>query len=146
MSRGFSLLEAMVALSMAGVLGGTVAATMRGSILEQSRSKHEWEAFTVAQQTMERWSAMPRSSPLMDQNSSTTTPGSSADNTCAGVPGGERHRRVDAYGVPSVNGVYDVCVKVTDGSPETTLKNIRVVVEYRDGSGATANTVLQTYR
>ncbi len=146
MRRGFSLLEAMVAMGLAGVLAGTVSATFKGSILEQAKSRHEWEAFTIAQQTMERWSAMPRASALLDQNSTTSTPGTAADNTCTGVTAGERHKKVDAYGVASVTGAYDVCVKVTDANPEPTLKNVRVIVEFADATGVSRNIVLQTFR
>lgn len=147
-NRGFSLLEAMVALALSGLLAGTVSATFTGSIAQQSKSKHDWEAFTIAQQYMERWSSMPRSSALLDENvaAAAGTPGAAADADCSGVPAGERHRRVDGYGVAKANGVYDVCVKVSDGSPEGILKNVRVVVSWVSSAGATQNVLLQTFR
>jgi prepilin-type N-terminal cleavage/methylation domain-containing protein len=144
--RGFSLIEAMVAISLAGVVAATVIATFKGAIDEQSRSKHDWQAFTLAQQQMERWSAMPRTSVLLDENAPSANPGSAADATCSGVTAGERHQRMDGLGNADVNGVYDVCVKVTDGSPEGSLKNVRVVVEYKNATGATEHIMLQTVR
>lgn len=62
------------------------------------------------------------------------------------MPAGERHKRVDGYGVAAADGAYDVCVKVTDASPEPTLKNVRVVVEFVDPNGVKRNVVLQTFR
>ena len=146
MKRGFSLLEAMVAIALAGVVAATVIATFKGSIDAQSRSKHDWHAFTIAQQNMERWSAIPRTSALLNENSTTTNPGDATDSTCVGQPAGSRHFRVNELGQPSASGVYDLCIKVTDGSPEGALKNVRVVVEYAKTSGGTEHVLLQTIR
>lgn len=145
-SAGFSLLEAMVAISLAGVIAATVVATFKGSLDSQARSKHDWQAFTIAQQFMERWASMPRASDLLNENSNTLTPGEGSDLTCSGVPLGERHLKVDELGLAKATGLYNVCVKVTDGSPESSLKNVRVLVEYTNGSGALEHVLLQTVR
>lgn len=145
--RGFSLLEAMVAIVMAGVVAAIVVATFKGSLDEQSRSKNDWQAFTIAQQQMELFAALPRSSAMLNENDTNANPGSVADATCTGVPTGDgRHQRVDALGNLSATGSFDVCVKVTDNKPEGALKYVRVIVDYTGHNGATEHVALQTVR
>ncbi len=145
---GFSLLEVMVSVVLAGVLAATVAATFRGSLDEQARSKHEWQGFTIAQQQMELLASLPRTSSLLSGNSpldATNPPGSPGDIECASVASPQQHFRTNELGVPTTSGVYELCWKITDGHPTGSLKNIRVIVLFRSSAGS-GNVVLQTVR
>ena len=114
---------------------------------EQGRSKKEWQSFTIAQQVMEQWASMPRSSALLDENDSgNQAAGTEADGTCAGIPDGDRHYRADELGNKVTTGPYEVCVKITSGSPEPGLVNVRVVVVYTDNNTGSRHVLLQTAR
>ena len=143
--RAFSLLEVMVAVALAGVLAGTVVATFKGSLDEQARSKHEWQAFTIAQQTMEKLSALPRSHELLAFNTplSAGIPGTAADATCP-MAAGEQNKTVNSLG-DNASGPYRMCIKVTDGHPSGNLKDVRVIVLFKTLTGS-GNVILQTIR
>lgn len=143
--QAFSLLEVMVAVALAGVLAATVTATFKGSLDEQARSKHEWQAFTIAQQMMEKLSALPRSHELLAHNTVLVAgvPGTAADATCP-MGLGAQHKMVNGLG-DDASGPYEMCVKVTDGHPSGNLKDIRVVVLYKTLTG-NGNVLLQTIR
>lgn len=143
--QAFSLLEVMVAVALAGVLAATVTATFKGSLDEQARSKHEWQAFTIAQQTMETLSALPRTHELLAHNTqlSASTPGTNADATCP-MALGVQHKMVNGLG-DAASGPYEMCIKVTDGHPSGNLKDVRVVVLYKTLTG-NGNVLLQTLR
>lgn len=142
--RGFSLLEVMVAFALTGVIAATVVASFKGSVDEQARSKHEWQAFTIAQQQMELLMAVAKSSSTLDGDASAAIPGTTADRTCADATATNK-RRVNELGIASAGGAYELCWKIKNGSPVGTLKNIRVVVTYPSGSG-TGNVYVQAIR
>lgn len=127
--KGFSLVEVMVALSIAGILGATSVATFKGSLDESARSKHEWIAFTLAQKQMELLLSAPKNAAALQGDSSTAAPGSTADETCADADA-SRRSRVTELGTPSATGAYVLCWKVKAGSPSGDLRNIRVVVTF----------------
>ena len=142
--KGFSLIEVMVALALGGVITATAVTTFKASLDEQGISKRDWEAFTIAQQTMEVVSSVPDDDDRLGANSSASSPGSAADAECASIATGVQHFTTNALGVPTPGGPFEVCIKVKDGNPFGSLKNIRVVVLYT-AVGA-RNVMLQTIR
>ena len=142
--RGFSLIEVMVALGLAGLLAATVVATFANVLTAQGRSKREWEAFTIAEQQMELLEALPSTASLLAPNSTSAAPGGAADRTCSDISAGAQHFRTNGLGDVVNAGQYDVCIKVTAGNPFGALRNVRVVVLYE--YGGTDGVLLQTIR
>jgi prepilin-type N-terminal cleavage/methylation domain-containing protein len=147
---GFSLIEVMVAMLLGGIVVGATVTSLKASLDEQGASKLEWESFTIAQQTMELLSALPRDHGLLSGNdgvgggtSPATGPGTAADRECASIAQGAQHFRTNALGKVVSDGAFDVCIKVKDGHPFGVLKNVRVVVMTSSGAG---NVLLQTIR
>jgi prepilin-type N-terminal cleavage/methylation domain-containing protein len=147
---GFSLIEVMVTMVIGGVVVGATVTSLKTSLDDQGASKVEWESFTIAQQTMELLSALPRDHGLLSGNdsvgggaSAATGPGTAADRNCSTIAPGPQHFRTDALGKVVANGAFDVCIKVKDGHPFGVLKNVRVVVSTSSGAG---NVLLQTIR
>lgn len=145
MRRGFSLVEAMVAIGLAGVIAAAVTVAFQGALVEQEDARHEWAGFTIAQQRMELLASMPRSAADLTENSTVAEPGMAADATCDDVPMGPRHYRVDALAVPADNGFYEVCWKVNANHPIGNVQNIRVVVSWATRSGR-SHVLMQTVR
>ena len=143
--QAFSLVEAMVALALAGVIAASVAASFQGALVEQEDARHEWVGFTIAQQRMELLASMPRGSADLIENSTQPDPGSDDDATCADVANGPRHLTVNALGIPDLNGVYEVCWKVNGNHPIGNVSNIRVVVTWPTRSGR-GHVLMQTVR
>jgi prepilin-type N-terminal cleavage/methylation domain-containing protein len=142
---GFSLVEVMVAIGLSGLVVGTAVVAFRDSIVNQATAKHEWVAFSIAQQRMELLASIPTSSLALVQNTtSAIDAGTDADAVCD-MPLGSQHFRVNDLGVPTADGVYELCWRVTDGSPSAALKNIRVVVKYPVFSGS-RHVIVQTIR
>jgi prepilin-type N-terminal cleavage/methylation domain-containing protein len=149
--RGFSLIEAMVALAASAVVTTTAITIFKTTIDEQSKASHEWSAFTIAEQRMELLANAPRNSSLLDDtvaDASGVTPGSVADQQCtSGVDGKlTADMKVDMLGVASSNGSFELCWKMTAGSPSGSLRNVRVIVTYPKGNGTRGYVFLQTFR
>ncbi|HEY1098953.1 MAG TPA: type II secretion system protein [Myxococcota bacterium] len=145
-TAGFTLIEVMVAVALAGLVMTSAVSTFKTSLDEQALATREWQAFTIAQQHMEMLSALPRDHTFLtgNNNGATTTPGSDADGTCTGIADGAQHFRVNRLGVKTAGGQYDVCYKVWDGNPIGALRNVRVVVAF-NFQGA-RHVLLQTIR
>ena len=129
LTKGFSLVEVMVAMAIAGVLGATSVATFKGSLDESARSKHEWIAFTLAQKQMELLLSAPKNAAALQGDSATASPGSAVDESCADAEPA-RTSRLTELGAASSTGPYVLCWKVKAGSPSGDLRNIRVVVTF----------------
>ncbi len=143
-ARGFSLVEVMVAMAVGGVIVASAVTSFKLSLDEQGRAKREWQAFTIAQQQMEILSSMPTGHALLVGNSSASSDiGTAADADCSGIPAGLQHKTVDGFGAVA-SGPFEMCVKVTDGSPFGSKKNIRVVVLFN--AGGKRHVLLQTIR
>lgn len=142
--RGFSLLEAMVALALSALIAASVVATFKGALDDQGKSKHEWIAFTIAQQTMERLSAASRNSAVLAENDpGRANPGQGTDLQCD-LNDPLTHFRVDEFGVAAATGVYDLCWKIT-ADAILNVRNLRVLVTYPSETG-TSHVLLQTLR
>jgi len=143
--HAFSLVEVMVAMALAGVVVASAVTSFKYSLDEQALAKREWLAFTVAQQQMEILASLPTTHPLLTANvSSAVAAGTPADAICTDVPPGTQHFRVNGLGDVATDGQFDVCFRVTDGSPLGSKKNVRVVVVYQ--SGGARHVMLQTIR
>ncbi len=143
--RGFSLVEVMVALALSGLVVGTAVVAFHDSVVNQASAKHEWIAFSIAQQRMELLAAIPRNSTILNDNTASAVgAGTAADALCT-MTTGPQHFRVNELGDPDAAGVYDLCWRVTDGSPSADLKNIRVVVLYPVLNGS-RHVIVQTIR
>ncbi len=142
--KGFSLVEVMVALALGGVITATAVTSFKASLDEQGISKRDWEAFTIAQQTMELVSSVPLTDNRLAPNSTASTPGALADAECASITSTMQHFKTNALGIVTSDGPFEVCIKVNNGSPFGALRNIRVVVLYT-AVGA-RNVMLQTIR
>jgi prepilin-type N-terminal cleavage/methylation domain-containing protein len=144
-TSAFSLIEVMVAMGIGGVIVASAVTSFKFSLDEQARAKREWQAFTIAQQQMEVLSSLPTTHALLSANvSSAVAAGSDADATCDGIANGLQRKRVDGLGTASATGQFDLCVKITDGSPFGSKKNIRVVVLF--DAGGKRHVLLQTIR
>lgn len=141
----FSLIEAMVAIAIAGLAAAAVTAAFQGALVEQEDARHEWAGFTIAQQRMELLASMPRGAADLDANSTHPDPGGDADATCDDVSMGPRHYRVDAIGLAHQDGVYEVCWKVNANHPVGNVNNIRVIATWPTRSGR-GHVLLQTVR
>lgn len=144
MSRGFSLIEVMVAMGLGGVIVASAVTTFKYALDEQALAKREWQAFTVAQQQMEVLAALPTTHPLLVGNVGPTGAGTAADAICNDIVVGHQHFRTDGLGNLSATGSFDVCYRITDGNPIGSKKNVRVVVTY--DSGGKRHVMLQTIR
>jgi type II secretory pathway pseudopilin PulG len=144
-SKAFSLVEAMVAIAIAGLIAATVTAAFQGALVEQADARHEWAGFTIAQQRMELLASMPRGAADLDANSTHPEPGSAADATCDDVPMGPRRYLVDAAGLASPTGDYEVCWKVNANHPIGNVNNIRVIATWPTRSGR-GHVLMQTVR
>jgi Tfp pilus assembly protein PilV len=141
----FSLVEVMVAMGLSGLVVGTAVVAFHDSIVNQATAKHEWMAFSIAQQRMELLSSIPTGSLALVQNTTTAIDaGTDVDAVC-NMPLGDQHFRVNELGVATADGVYELCWRVTDGSPSAALKNIRVIVKYPVFSGS-RHVIVQTIR
>ena len=58
--RAFSLVEVMVALALSGLVVGTAVIAFHDSVVNQATAKHEWVAFSIAQQRMELLASSPK--------------------------------------------------------------------------------------
>lgn len=143
-ARAFSLIEVMVAVGLGGVIVASAVTTFKYALDEQALAKREWQAFTVAQQQMEILAAVPTTHPLLTSNAGSSNAGARADAVCNDIPVGLQHFRTDGLGNPSSSGAFDVCYRVTDGSPLGSKKNVRVVVNY--DSGGKRHVILQSIR
>lgn len=148
--RAFTLLETLVALGLFGVLVASVVSTFSGSIQLQGKSRQEWAAFSLAQQQLELLTSLPPTSPMLVPNSPLVAgvlPGSEVDATCSTIPVGAAHFRTDPFSFNRdvSSGTFEVCTKVSQGSPFGALLNIRVVVLYPTKTG-TGHVLLHTIR
>jgi prepilin-type N-terminal cleavage/methylation domain-containing protein len=142
----FSLVEVMVALALGGVVVAGAVAAFRESLVAEAAAKHEWIAFSVAEQQMELLSTMPRDGALLAGNvAAGAAPGLAADALCSDIAFGPQRFKVDALGAKTTSGEYEMCLRITDGNPSGALKNVRVVVLY-PSFGAAGHVVLQTIR
>jgi prepilin-type N-terminal cleavage/methylation domain-containing protein len=143
--KGFSLVEVMVAIGLSAIVIGAAVGAFHGSLVEQAASKHKWVAFSIGQQQMEMLASIPKDAvPLAQNVASAVGAGTDADAICD-MAIGPQHFRVNDLGAPSLTGTYELCWRVTDGSPSADLKNVRVVVLFPvlNGSG---HVILQTIR
>jgi hypothetical protein len=84
--------------------------------------------------------------PALVNNSTAVNLGTTADATCEGLPA-SLVRRVNTFGVADPKGFFELCWRVTVGSPARELRNIRVIVNYpKMASQEVAHVVLQTIR
>jgi prepilin-type N-terminal cleavage/methylation domain-containing protein len=143
-ARGFSLIEVMVAMGLGGVIVASAVTTFKYALDEQALAKREWQAFTIAQQQMEVLAALPTTHPLLVGNAGPANAGTPADAFCNDIPAGAQHFRTDGLGNTSSIGAFDVCYRITDGSPIGSKKNVRVVVNY--DSGGKRHVILQSIR
>ncbi len=144
MSRGFSLIEVMVAMGLGGVIVASAVTTFKYALDEQALAKREWQAFTIAQQRMEILAALPTTHPLLVGNAPGNNAGTAADATCDDIAVGAQHFRLDGLGNLSPTGQFDLCFRITDGNPIGSKKNVRVVIIY-DYQGK-RHVTLQTIR
>lgn len=135
-AKGFTLIEAVISLTIAGLVVASAISTYRVAQLQQRDQKGEWIAFTVAQQQMELLGSMPKESISLDDDTgdgiSAALFGTKDDANCdVGVDGSlTADMKVNETGRADASGNYLLCWKVTDGSPQGTLKNIRVIGGY----------------
>jgi prepilin-type N-terminal cleavage/methylation domain-containing protein len=147
-SRGFSLIEAMVALSISAIIGLSAIVAFKQTVSVATNNEHAWVAFTLAEKRMELLSGAASSATILnDITVDAAPPGSDGDHTCAsGVDGpAPADIRVDEEGKPSATGAYELCWKVTQNDPLGQLRNIRVVATY-PVDGARRHVFLQTIR
>jgi prepilin-type N-terminal cleavage/methylation domain-containing protein len=129
-AKGFTLIEVMVAAALLAVVGTVGLATFQAASGQQGKNRHEWIAFSIAQQRMELLSAAPKAAAIM-------TPKATDDlstNSCAGVDV-ERSYKVDQYGMPNVNGLYQLCWKIVGDVPIGNTRTVEVLVFYPPGGG-----------
>lgn len=144
--RGFSLLEVMVAVAVAGLSIAAAVSSFKHSLDEQARAKKEWQAFTIAEQRMELLAALPATHPFLTPNSAAGSirAGSIEDADCSEVTNVAQHSRVNGLGITEATGFFDLCTKVTAGDPSGNLLNVRTFVTYE--LGGKQHVVLQTIR
>ncbi len=139
---GFTLIETMISLAMAGLVVATAVVTYNAAQRQTKNQKGEWLAFTIAQQQLEMFGSMPSEAPVLADSQadgvSDTLFGTPADADCSvGVDGGlTGDYKVNELGRADPSGLYRLCWKITDGSPQGTLKNIRVIAGYPTISAA----------
>jgi len=139
--RGFTLLEAMISMAIAGIVVSAALTSYRVGIAQSADQRREWNAFTIAQQRIELLSSFSPAAPDLSDNApdtiSPTQIGTGVDTDCSnGVDGSlSVDMKVDALGFPNANGRYMLCWKVTPGSPAGNLLNLRVVTGYLDDFG-----------
>lgn len=117
-------------MGLGGVIVATAVTSFKFALDEQALAKREWQAFTIGQQRMELLAALPTTHSLLTGNVSATNAGSTADGTCDDIAGGAQHFRTNGLGDAESGGQFDVCFRITDGSPIGSKKNVRVVVVY----------------
>jgi len=142
------MIEAMIALAISGVVSATALNIYKTTMDDHAKAAHEWSAFTIAQSRMELLANAPRNSSLLnDTAADSASPGTTADQTCSGGVDGKlsTDMRVDALGRASAGGAFELCWKVTNGSPQGSLRNIRVVATY-PANGTRKSVFLQTFR
>ena len=130
--KGFTLIEAMVALGISSIVIVSAMATFRIGLSKQSNQNYDWFAFTLAQQHLELLSAVDASSPdLSDNSGDAVAPaefGRQADATCA--TGVDQLNYYDRAGNRAAAAdKFVVCYKITDDAT-TNMKYVRVVVGY----------------
>jgi prepilin-type N-terminal cleavage/methylation domain-containing protein len=150
--RGFSLIEAMAALALAGIIGGAIVGIFTGAVRDGGDQGAEWQAVSIAQQQMERLAALPKNlssltPDLVDSTADTQTPGSLADRNCTGGVDGRLtpDMKVNELGVPDPNGRFTLCWKNTANHPTGVLINTRVIVTFAGRVGQ-RNVMMQTLR
>lgn len=150
-ARGFTLIEALMALVLAAVVVATAIGTLGAASRNQRDQRHAWLAFSIAQSLMEQLAAIDRGSSRLTDSQDDTIPdaqlGTSADAQCtSGVDQTlSVDMKVDDFGSADSTGNYTLCWKITDGFPTGALKTIRVVVGYPT-QGGTDHVLLQLIR
>jgi prepilin-type N-terminal cleavage/methylation domain-containing protein len=150
-ARGFTLIEALAALALAGVVVASAISTVSTALRTQADGRHAWLAFSIAQSKMEELAAVDRLDPVVDDTVPDTLSlgelGTPADAQCDnGVDGRlTTDMRVNEFGTQTGVGKYRLCWKVTAGFPTGALKTIRVVAEY-PSQGGTDSVMLQLIR
>lgn len=139
--RGFSMLEALVALAIAAIVITSSAALFLHSIRSSADPGRRFSALTIAEQRMELLASVPANSPLLTNSEAgvITDPDPSA-----GVDGpAAANRRVNERGEPDASGMFEVYWKIEN--PVGTLRHIAVYCRYNSSEGA-SHVVLETYR
>lgn len=131
-------------MGLGGVIVASAVTTFKYALDEQALAKRDWQAFTLAQQRMEILASLPTTHPLLVGNVGGAKAGTAADAFCDDVPLGAQHLKLDGLGNEVPTGAFDVCYRITDGSPFGSKKNVRVVVTYN--SGGERHVMLQTIR
>jgi prepilin-type N-terminal cleavage/methylation domain-containing protein len=140
--KGFTLIESMVSIAIAGLALAGSLALFSTSTRQAQRQERELVAFTIAQQKIELLSSVPKGSPLLAQ----VEVGDVNDPSLfAGVDGPlPALRRVDGFGDPRVDGEYVVYWKV---EPEFgSLSRVRVYVRFPPVDVEANHVVLETLR
>lgn len=140
-SRGFTLIEAMVALGISSIVILSAMSTFRIGITRQTDQGNSWMAYTLAQKWIEILSAFDAtSSMLQDTVDDAVTPaefGSTADATCATGADWLLYRNREGVNTGTVADKYVVCGKIADDDPNN-MKIVRVVAGYNaDGTTVT---------
>jgi prepilin-type N-terminal cleavage/methylation domain-containing protein len=129
-TRAFTLIEVMVAAALLAVVATVGLATFQAATSQQGKNRHEWVAFAIGQQRMELLSAAPKSASIL-------TPKAADDlstNSCVGVET-TRNYKVDQFGRPDANGIYQLCWKVVGDVPIGNTRTVEVLVFYPPGGG-----------
>lgn len=140
--RGFTLIESMVSLAVAGLALAGSLALFSTSTRQGQRQERELVAFTIAQQKIELLASVPKGSPLLvsSQPGDVNDPG--LVEGVDGPPPAERF--VNGLGDPSPTGEYLVYWKV---EPEIgSLARIRVYVRFPPVDVEANHVVLETFR
>lgn len=140
--RGFTLIEAMVSLAIAGLALAGSLALFSTSQQQSSRQEKELVAFTIAQQKIELLSSVPRGSPLLQS----TVSGDVQDpSPLVGVDGPVlAERKVNALGDPATDGPYLVYWKV---EPEIgSLVRVKVYVRFPPVDVEANHVAVETFR
>ncbi len=146
-SKGFTLLEVLIALAIfaIGILG---VAKMQLSGISGNASSRGWtEAATIGQQQMEMLMSLPYNDPLLLD---TQNDGTSQDADNDGIDDDGGNFGLDEIAAPdqsaTVDTVYNLFWNIAVDEPVTDTKKIRLIVRWRSSGFATKELVFDTIK